>query len=164
MIGDAVRGLRRDHEHRGILGPEPFFHVVGRERALLLVLGDAIAVLARVAQRALVEQSRPAPSDVEQHKAQRAPDRGVGAIAGAEDIAARVHADFPAHGTVDDEERGLDGPVPEPLAFGVEERDPVRLGERPDDSAEDRQRPERLDREHAQRLPRGARLVRSPGA
>src|SRR6185503_6182260 len=56
-----------------------------------------------------------------------------------------------------DEERRLDSPVPEPLAVGIEEGDAIRLRERPDDAAEDRQRPERLDRDHAKRLARGTR-------
>src|SRR4029450_13030576 len=48
-----------------------------------------------------------------------------------------------AHG--DDEQRRLDEQPPEALAVRVQDRQAVRLQERPDDTAEHRQRPERGD-------------------
>ena len=47
----------------------------------------------------------------------------------------------------------------EALAVRVEERHPVGLGERPDDSAEHGQRPERLDCQHPEPSPRDARFL-----
>ena len=61
----------------------------------------------------------------------------------------------------DDEERRLNGPVPQALALWVEERHAVGLGERPHDPGEDRQRPDRLEREHARAAARLAPLVGS---
>src|SRR5262245_30512557 len=60
-----------------------------------------------------------------------------------------------------DEQRRLDGPVPEALPLGVEERDAVRLRERPDDPAEHGQRAERLHGKDAESATRGARADRS---
>ncbi|MNC84731.1 hypothetical protein D3C83_02960 [compost metagenome] len=100
-----MRRLGGQHEDGRILRRVAFFHVVGRERARFLVLGDAVSVFPRVSQCALVEQPRPAAADVEQHEAQRAADGGVGAVARAEHIAAGVHADRAAHRPVHHQQR-----------------------------------------------------------
>src|SRR5438132_12313900 len=95
MIGDAVWRLRGEHENRRIFGTEPLLDVIGRPRARRLILGDAIGVLARMPQSALVELSGPAAADIEQNQAQRAPDRRVGSVARAERVAVAVHPDLP---------------------------------------------------------------------
>ena len=58
----------------------------------------------------------------------------------------------------DDEQWRLDQPVVEPLAGGMEQRDAIRLCDRPHDAAEHRERPQRLNRDHARRAPSDALL------
>ena len=52
-----------------------------------------------------------------------------------------------------DEQRRLREVVVQPLPVRMQERDPVRLRDRPDDAREDRERPEELDGEHPSLVP-----------
>src|SRR5262245_61886744 len=90
MIGHAVRMLGGEDKDSGILRPIATFDVIGRKRARLLVLGDAVRVLARMAQRAFVEQTWPAAADIEQHQAQRAANGRIRAVARPKYVAAGV--------------------------------------------------------------------------
>ena len=78
--------------------------MIGRPRARLLVLGDAIGVFAGMAQRALVEVARPAAADIQQYQPQRPADCRVGAVARAEGVAVAVHADRTGNRAVDDQQ------------------------------------------------------------
>src|SRR5439155_3460554 len=64
------------------------------------------------------------------------------------------------HARQRNEQRRLDHEPPEPLAARVEQGEPVRLDERPDDAGEDRQRTEQRDRDNtrAARSPDGRQL------
>ena len=74
-------------------------------RDVLLVLGEAVGVLAGVAQRGAIDLPRAAAAHVADDKLQGASDRGVGAVALAQRVDARVHADRPGDRAVDDHQR-----------------------------------------------------------
>src|SRR6266851_2702225 len=105
LVDDALQpeaGKNRDCRH-------PLLHpALDRERfpaRALLVLGEAIAELAGVAEGGAVDLLRPAFADIADHQLQRAADRGVGTIALAQRVALGVHPDAAAHRAVDHDDR-----------------------------------------------------------
>src|SRR5437762_3214281 len=78
-----------------------------RERlpvAIALVLGEAEGVLAGIAECRAVDGAGNAAADVAHDQLQGAADRGVGAVALAQRIDARIHADLARHRAVDDDQ------------------------------------------------------------
>src|SRR5437870_2679505 len=79
-----------DDEDSRILGRKALLDMIGRPRALGLVLGDGIGVLAGVSEGRFVKVAGPSAADIEQHEADRPADRGIGAIARAEGVDATI--------------------------------------------------------------------------
>src|SRR3546814_178885 len=101
----AVRRLGGDDEDGAVFRLVALLHMVRREGADLLVLGDAVGVFAGMAERRLVEVAGPTAADVEQDHPDCPADGRVGAIAGAEAVMPGVHADLLADRTVHHQER-----------------------------------------------------------
>src|SRR5262245_25246565 len=99
----AVGGV---HGDRALVGAAAALDVQRIPRVIDLVLGEAERVLARVAEGRAVEEPRAGVHRVHHGEAHRATDRGVGASALAEDVVARVDADAPRDGPVDDQDHG----------------------------------------------------------
>ena len=105
VIVDVVRGLGAADRHRADLAREA---PLDRERLpgrRGLVLGHAVAVLARVALRGAVLAAGPRAAHVLQHEAQGAPDHRVGAMPLPQRVAAAVDAEPERERAVDDHER-----------------------------------------------------------
>ncbi len=101
-----------------------------RPRAVRLVLGDDVGVLAGVAEGAAVEAARQRPDHVAHHEAHRTAHRGVGAEARAEQVVAGVELQALADRPVDDHEHagaagGGGRPVVAParVGHGLDRRD-----------------------------------------
>ena len=102
VIRHAVRRFRSYRKHRRLVGRVAVLDMVGSERAVLLVLANAVAVLRGIAERALVEIGRASTADIKHDQPNCAADGGIGPVAGAEGIGAAVHADLARNRTVDD--------------------------------------------------------------
>src|SRR5258708_15042399 len=94
MLGHAVGCFPGDGEHGRMHRAVAVLDVVRSERAVELVLCDAVAVLARVPERALVEIGRPSTADVKHDQTDGPSDGRVGAISRSESILAAGHANF----------------------------------------------------------------------
>jgi hypothetical protein len=81
------------------------FNLVGSERAVFLVLANAISVFCRIAERAFIEVGRTATSDIEHNQPNGAANRSIRPIAGTEGIDAPIHTDLTRDRTVDDYQR-----------------------------------------------------------
>src|SRR5262245_63024021 len=79
--------------------------VVGSERAVLLILANAIGVFCRIAERALVEVGCAAAADVEHDQPNGAADRSIRPVTGTKGVSPSIHADFARNWTVDDYQR-----------------------------------------------------------
>src|SRR6266850_2846590 len=105
MIRDPVRRVAREQRDGAGVGAEPPRDVIGRPRARLLVLGDAVRVAAGMTEGRHRDLAGPHAAAVDHQQAQCAPDGGVGAEAGAEDAERGVETDARTDGTVDDDQR-----------------------------------------------------------
>src|SRR5687767_13181329 len=110
LVHELPRGARRHHrDRRSVRGRAA---LVGERppRRVLLVLGDAVADLARVPECRAIDVARPRVEQVAQDEADRAPDRGGGAVARAERVEATAHAELLAHRSVHhDQDRAAAG-------------------------------------------------------
>src|SRR3546814_4430375 len=97
--------LAGEQGHGGGAGREAALHRQRFPHWIAFVLGEAEGVLARRAEGGAVDAARNAAADVTDDELQRAADGRVGAVALAEGIAARIHADGPRYGAVDDRHR-----------------------------------------------------------
>ncbi len=105
VVGDAVRRLGGDHEDGGILRAEAFLHMVGSERARLLVLRDAVGVAAGPAEGRHADHARRRPADVDPAQAHRPADGRVRPPAGTENAGPRVDVERGADRAVHDHQR-----------------------------------------------------------
>src|SRR5262249_18551622 len=80
--------------------------MIGSQRAILLVLADAIGIFCWVAERAFVEIGCAPAADVEHDQANGATDRGICSVARPESIGTSIHANCARNWTVDDYQRG----------------------------------------------------------
>ena len=101
-IAEAAAGVGRDA--RRALGVALRL-AEQRPRIAARALGDAEAVLARIALRRLVGDAGQHLEDVAQDQPHRPADRGVGAVAGAEQVDVGIHADLVGIGTAHDQQR-----------------------------------------------------------
>ena len=93
LIVDVVRRLAAKHRHRALLTREAALNMQRIPRALFFILGNAVGVFARMAERGLVGHTRNRAANVGKNQLDGAADRGVGAIALAEHVGAAVHAE-----------------------------------------------------------------------
>ena len=103
LVVDLVEAVGRIHRDRAVLGGEPAGHVQRLPGMIVLVLGEAEAVLARVAERGPIEESGPRVHHVHHDQPDGAPDGGIRAVTLAEEVVARVDADRARDGPVDDQ-------------------------------------------------------------
>src|SRR2546427_3088496 len=103
VVVDVVGRLRAAHGDTALGRPEAALDVERRPWALRLVLGQAIRVLPWMAERRPVLPSRPRAADVLEDEAHRAADDGVGAMALAERVGARIDPEARGDRTVDDQ-------------------------------------------------------------
>ena len=105
VIGDAVRRVAGEQRDGGGPGRQAAARVKRWPGARLLVLTDAKRVASGMAERRHRDLARPSAPDVDHQEPQRAADRRVRAVAGAEDSEPAVEADAPPNRSVDDDER-----------------------------------------------------------
>ena len=95
----ALAGKHRD---RAVAGVEAALDVQGSPVGLALRLGDAVGVLARMADDAAVEQAGDGGAGVHQDEPNGASDGAVGAVARAKQVVAAVQSDLFPDRAVDD--------------------------------------------------------------
>ena len=105
VVVDVVGRLAAEEGDHALLGLEAQAHVQRRPRRGVLALRDGEGELGGAALRGHVVTPRPAPAHVHQDEPEGAPDRRVGAEAGAEEPRARMHPDGARDGATDHEER-----------------------------------------------------------
>src|SRR5262249_56338474 len=74
-------------------------------RTVLFVLSNTERILARMAERRTIELSRDTPEHIDQAQAYGSANRGIGAVAVAEHVVRRMHANGRAYGAVDHNKR-----------------------------------------------------------
>src|SRR2546428_13977638 len=105
MIVDHERALAREERHRAVARREPALDVERLPRRRLLVLADAIRVAAGMAHGRHRDLAGAGATHIYHDQPQRASDRRVGAIAGAEHTRPAVHAEPLPDGAADDDRR-----------------------------------------------------------
>ena len=105
LVVDVVRRLAAEHRDRALLTLEAALDMQRIPGALLLVLGDAVGVLAGMPERCLVGHAGNRLADVGEDQLDRAADGGVGAVALAEHVRAAVHAKGQARRAVHHQQR-----------------------------------------------------------
>ena len=103
MHGDEA--VDAAHRHGALLGLVAAAHVVGFPGALLFVLAEAEAVLARPAEGGAVRVAGIAAADGDEDQADGPADGGVGAMARAEHAGVTVDAQLVPDGTVHQQRR-----------------------------------------------------------
>ena len=106
MIGDAVGRLARERGHRAVGGRKPAVRVVGRPRARLLVLADAVGVAAGMTEGGHRGLARFRPAQVDHDETQGPADGGVGPVPGSEHSERAIERDPLPDRAVDHEQRG----------------------------------------------------------
>ena len=107
LVVELVRPLRGHHGHRAVLGPAAALDVQRRPRALRLVLGDHVGVLARVARRCR-GRARPGSVPITLRITRRTarPTVALERQPGPKRLSPAVEVEPPRDGPVDDHQDG----------------------------------------------------------